>query len=74
MKVTKTVGVLVLIGYLFAWYVAIRAVHAFIPLLAAPILLAILIALLVQLQKFMGLAPRPRQRFKEPPADDASPE
>lgn len=65
MRFTRAVGVVVLLIYIFLWVLAFNGVSSLTPLLAVPLVLAVLVALGVWLNRFMGITPR-SQRFQDP--------
>jgi hypothetical protein len=56
--------------YIFLWVLALNGASSMIPLLAVPLVLAVLVAFGVWLNRFMGITPR-QQRF-EPRRDEAA--
>jgi hypothetical protein len=64
-RFTRAVGVVVLLIYIFLWVLAFNGVSSLTPLLAVPLVLAVLVALGVWLNRFMGITPR-SQRFQDP--------
>jgi hypothetical protein len=64
-RFTRGVGVVVLLIYIFLWVLAFNGVSSLTPLLAVPLVLAVLVALGVWLNRFMGITPR-SQRFQDP--------
>ncbi len=84
MRVTRATAVVLALVYVFFWVVALNGASSFIPLLAVPAILAVLVAFGVWLNRFMGITPR-AQHFAErggdapaspsdaaPPVDDES--
>jgi len=69
-KVTRGAAVFVALVYVFLWVLALRGVSSLIPLLAVPLVLALLVAFGVWLNRFMGITPR-RQHFVDRADDDA---
>jgi fatty acid desaturase len=65
MKVTKTVAVIALLLYVGLWVLAANGATILIEPLAIPLILAILVAVLVWFQRFMGFRPR-SPKFQEP--------
>jgi hypothetical protein len=71
MKFTKAVAIFVVALYVFLWVLALNGVDSLIGPLAVPLILIILVALLVWLQRFIGITPK-SPRFVEP-EDDKDP-
>ena len=71
MKFTKAVAIFVVALYAFLWVLALNGVDSLIGPLAVPLILIILVALLVWLQRFIGITPK-SPRFVEP-KDDKEP-
>jgi len=71
MKFTKAVAIFVVALYVFLWVLALNGVDSLIGPLAVPLILIILVALLVWLQRFIGITPK-SPRFVEP-EDDKEP-
>lgn len=68
MRVTKiTIGVGVLI-YVFLWVLALHGAASLIPMLSVPVIVMVLVALGVALQRFIGITPR-SPKFDETPTD-----
>jgi hypothetical protein len=65
MKVTKTVLVVGFLIYVFLWVLAAHGDNQLVAPLLIPAVLAILVALGVALNRFMGIEPR-KQHFKDP--------
>jgi cytoskeletal protein RodZ len=57
--------------YIFLWVLALNGASNLIPLLVVPLLLAVLVAFGVWLNRFMGITPR-QQHFEQRP-DDVAP-
>ena len=68
MKFTKGAALLVALIYAFLWVLALHGVSSLVAPLAVPLVLAILVALGVWLNRFMGIAPR-HQHFEDPVPD-----
>ena len=69
MIVTKiTIGVALAL-YAFLWYLALHGVSSLIGVLATPPILAVLVAILVAFQRFMGFKPK-SPKFQEPVEKD----
>lgn len=69
MTVTRITLVLAGIIYVFLWVLAFNGVSSLVAPLAIPLILAVLVAAGVALNRFMGIAPR-KQHFEE--RDDES--
>jgi hypothetical protein len=61
---TRGVALVVLALYVFLWVLAVNGVSSLVPVLAVPLVLALLVAFGVWLNRFMGVTPR-RPRFEE---------
>jgi hypothetical protein len=72
MKFTKAVAIFVVVLYVFLWILALNGVSSLIGPLAVPLILVALVALLVWLQRFIGITPK-SPRFVEP-KDDKDPQ
>jgi len=73
-RVTRATGVVLGLVYIFLWVIALNGASSFIPLLAVPLILGILVAFGVWLNGFLGITPR-AQHFAEredEPRDDAA--
>jgi hypothetical protein len=70
-KFTRGVAIVVLLFYVFLWVLALNGVSSLVPLLAVPVVLAVLVAFGVWLNRFMGIAQR-QQHFQDRPEDDES--
>jgi hypothetical protein len=57
--------------YIFLWVLALNGASSLTPLLAVPLVLAVLVAFGVWLNRFMGITPR-RQHFEQRPGEVAS--
>lgn len=64
MRFTKAMSVIFLAIYIFLWVLALNGASSLIPLLAVPLVLAVLVAFGVWLNRFMGITPR-RQHFEQ---------
>lgn len=64
MRFTKGVVIVVGLFYIFLWVLAFNGVTSLRAPLAVPLVLAVLVALGVRLNRFMGIAPR-RQHFED---------
>ncbi|MHB1208228.1 MAG: hypothetical protein ACYC1I_00800 [Acidimicrobiales bacterium] len=64
MIVTKITLALALVVYVFLWVLALNGVSSLVAPLAIPLILAVLVAGGVALNRFMGIAPR-KQHFQE---------
>ncbi len=71
MTFTRGVALVAGVLYLLLWAIALHGAPSLIPLLAIPLILAILVALLVWLQRFMGITPR-GSKFENPSDEDPS--
>ena len=71
MRFTKAMSVVFVLIYIFLWVLALNGASNMIPLLAVPLVLAILVAFGVWLNRFMGITPR-QQHFEQPPDDAAT--
>jgi hypothetical protein len=84
-KFTRSVAIVLLLIYIFLWVLALNGASSLTPVLAVPLVLALLVAVGVWLNRFMGITPR-RQHFQDlddtqaastssaPPASDADAE
>jgi hypothetical protein len=63
-KFTKGAAIFVLLVYIFLWVLALNGMSSLIPLLVVPVVLALLVAFGVWLNRFMGITPR-RQHFED---------
>ncbi|MHB1088722.1 MAG: hypothetical protein ACYC19_08175 [Acidimicrobiales bacterium] len=64
MTVTKITMALAAMLYVFLWVLAFNGVSSLVAPLAIPLILAVLVAGGVALNRFMGIAPR-KQHFEE---------
>jgi hypothetical protein len=64
MTVTKITLVIAAIFYVFLWVLAFNGVSSLVAPLAIPLILAVLVAGGVALNRFMGIAPR-KQHFQD---------
>lgn len=64
MKVTRTVIVLAIIFYVFLWVIALNGANGLVAPLLMPLVLGVLIAVGVALNRYMGITPR-KQHFQE---------
>jgi hypothetical protein len=71
-KFTKATSVVLLAIYIFLWVIALNGASNMIPLLAVPLILAVLVAFGVWLNRFMGITPR-QQHFEQRPDQGAPP-
>lgn len=71
MKFTRGVVIVVVLFYIFLWVLAVNGVSSLVPLLTVPVVLAVLVAFGVWLNRFMGITQR-QQHFQDPPEDDES--
>ncbi len=71
MRVTRATAVVVGLVYVFLWVLALHGVSSLVPVLAVPLVIALLVAFGVWLNRFMGITPR-AQHFQEPSAATAS--
>lgn len=69
MTVTKVAAVTGVGVYVFLWVLAFNGVTSLIAPLAIPAILAILVAILVFLQRVIGITPR-SPRYREHPDDE----
>ena len=69
MKVTRITIVVVAALYVVLWVIALNGATAFIAPLLIPLVLAVLVALGVALNRWMGIAPR-QQHFNDPDDED----
>jgi uncharacterized membrane protein YidH (DUF202 family) len=69
-RFTRAVVVLGFALYVFLWVLAFNGLSALREVLAVPLILVVLIAGGVALNRFMGVTPRRREHFKE--RDDES--
>ncbi len=65
MRVTKITAVVVLLFYGFLWFLALHGASSLVGPLAVPPILAVIIALGVALNRYMGITPR-KQKFNDP--------
>lgn len=72
MRVTRATAVVVFLFYLFLWVLAINGVSSLVPVLAVPLVIGVLVAFGVWLNRFMGITPR-AQHFQEPSATSTTP-
>jgi Ca2+/Na+ antiporter len=63
-KFTRSVAIVLLLIYIFLWVLAFNGASRLIPVLAVPLVLALLVAVGVWLNRFMGITPR-RQHFQD---------
>ena len=70
MRFTRATAVVVVAIYVFLWVLALNGASNMVPLLAVPLVLAVLVAFGVWLNRFMGITPR--QQHFEPRRGDAS--
>ena len=66
MRVTRVTAVMAFVFYVFLWVLALNGVSSLVPVLAVPLVIALLVAVGVWLNRFMGITPR-AQHFQEPP-------
>ena len=71
MKFTKATAVVLAALYIFLWVLALNGASNMVPLLAVPLVLAVLVAFGVWLNRFMGISPR--QQHFEPRPEGAAP-
>ncbi|HEY5302901.1 MAG TPA: hypothetical protein VIJ86_02460 [Acidimicrobiales bacterium] len=64
MRVTRVTAVVVFLFYVFLWVLALNGVSSLVPVLAIPLVLAVLVAFGVWLNRFMGITPR-TQHFQD---------
>lgn len=69
MTFTRGVALVVLVVYVFLWVLAFNGVTSLVPVLAVPLVLAILVAFGVWLNRFMGISPR-RPHFESRAPDE----
>lgn len=69
MRVTKVTSIVVAAIYIFLWVLAFNGASGLVALLAVPLVLAVLVAFGVWLNRFMGITPR-RQHFEERHQDE----
>jgi fatty acid desaturase len=70
MKFTKFMAGVAFVIYLFLWFLAFHGVTSLYQPLAVPLILAVLVAVLVWFQKFMGFKPKsPKYREPKDPKD-----
>ena len=72
MRVTRATGVVLLALYILFWVIALNGASSFIPLLAVPLILAVLVAFGVWLNRFMGISPRSQHFAERAEVDEAS--
>jgi len=65
MKFTKFMAGVAFVIYLFLWFLAFHGVTSLYQPLAVPLILAVLVAVLVWFQKFMGFKPK-SPKYLEP--------
>ncbi len=70
MKFTKGTAVVLAAIYIFLWVLALNGASNMVPLLAVPLVLAVLVAFGVWLNRFMGISPR-QQHFESRPEEVA---
>jgi len=63
-KFTRSVAIVLLLIYIFLWVLAFNGASSLTPVLAVPLVLALLVAVGVWLNRFMGITPR-RQHFQD---------
>jgi hypothetical protein len=63
-RVTRATAVVVFLFYVFLWVLALNGVSSLVPVLAIPLILAVLVAFGVWLNRFMGITPR-KQHFQD---------
>jgi len=68
-KFTRVVAIVVLAIYIFLWVLALNGASSLEGPLAVPVILAVLVAVLVWFQRFMGFTPK-SPKFSEPPAPE----
>jgi hypothetical protein len=71
-RFTKATSIVLLAIYIFLWVIALNGASNMIPLLAVPLVLAVLVAFGVWLNRFMGITPR-QQHFEHRPDEGAPP-
>jgi fatty acid desaturase len=69
MKVTRATALVLLTLYVFLWVLALNGASSLEGPLAVPLILAVLVAVLVWFQRFMGFSPK-SPKFNEPPTSD----
>ena len=73
MKFTRAVALVLLVIYVFLWILALNGASSLEGPLAVPLILAILVAVLVWFQRFMGFTPKsPKFSEPAPPVDEAA--
>ncbi len=71
MTFTKATAVVLAAIYIFLWVLALNGASNMVPVLAVPLVLAVLVAFGVWLNRFMGITPR--QQHFEPRPEGAAP-
>ena len=71
MKFTRGVAIVVSLFYIFLWVLAVNGVSSLVPLLTVPVVLAVLVAFGVWLNRFVGITQR-QQHFQDPPEDEST--
>jgi membrane glycosyltransferase len=69
MRVTRIVSVLGVLIYIGLWILEVNGANALLAPLVIPLVLAVMVAGGVALDRFIGITPR-RQEFAEPDEDD----
>ena len=77
MRFTKVMSLVCVAIYIFLWFLALNGASSLIPALVVPVVLAVLVAFGVWLNRFMGITPRaqhfaPRARQAHPDVSDTS--
>ena len=68
MSLRRIMVVVALLAYVFLWVLAAHGVSSLVAPLTIPVVLALLVILGVQLNKYLGITPRP-QHFDDPKDD-----
>ena len=72
MRVTRITVAVVALCYVFLWVLALSGASSLVAPLTVPLVLAVLVAFGVWLNRFMGITPR-RQHFESPRDATATP-
>ena len=65
MRVTRGAAIFLLAFYALLWAIALHGASTLVPVLAVPLILAVLVAVGVAINRFVGITPR-AQHFVEP--------
>ena len=70
MRVTRGAAIFLLAFYALLWAIALHGASTLVPVLAVPLILAVLVAVGVAINRFVGITPR-AQHFVEPEPEPA---